>query len=840
MSETTNLKLFKHDNPSTNENQFDIEEALNENWDKIDTAYGNLNTNKVDKEEGKGLSTNDFSDEYKEKLDSLENYDDTEIKQDISDIQKKDEQQDTDIENLKSENTELKAENERLRKDIDNNIPTISGSGENITLNETTESRFTKFEVQGNSWQETRSGKNKLKVEDGTITVNGITATVKDGEITLNGTATVDTWISFAPILKNGTSADTSGNPLFEVNSAGKYTMSANEISGTKNNQQYFNITAMKTSGQFSFNLALNNYSVTTDLSPTDQIYGVWILISKDVVLNNYKFNIQIEQGETATEYEQYGAMPSTEFISEIENVGDNVNLYDTEGTNFNNSGKDNFSERMAIGDTTVGQNIYNDYANNIRCRAYYKVLTDEIISISFNNNYIVTYFLEANTSGTIEKTSYSKKTNFVYTATKDTILCLIFSKKDNTEFSNSDVEILKSSIKIEKGDKATTYSKYGQGNANITVCNKNMLNLKENSSVTLKGLTCSIDESGVVTLNGKIQNGYVWFKLTNELKAYESEIPLQNLQEKIGKVNNFTISAKKNSGTSSGSIFPKICLFEKNGARLGWETIENSTIKGTNLEEYTSISIYAGSTETEYNNFKFKVQLEEGQNVTEYIEHQEQNFIFPLQEGQKLRLTDELADDGIHHKRKQKEFDGTENWIKNINYSTETILAVQLQMSDTVVSTSNTLCNYFKYNSDNTTVNTYRFAGNYLLTKLDVSEFPTIEAFKTWLVEKKTAETPVVVEYELAEEEIEPYTEEQQAVYDEIKKTVHSYKDVTNIFSTDETSAIFNVEAKRDIQTQNDNLQSQIDEIKELLSTTATSALLLNNMQSDLESEVE
>ena len=28
MSETTNLKLFKHDNPSTNENQFDVQKAL--------------------------------------------------------------------------------------------------------------------------------------------------------------------------------------------------------------------------------------------------------------------------------------------------------------------------------------------------------------------------------------------------------------------------------------------------------------------------------------------------------------------------------------------------------------------------------------------------------------------------------------------------------------------------------------------------------------------------------------------------------------------------------------------------------------------------------------------
>ena len=42
--------------------------------------------NKVDKEEGKGLSTNDFDDTYKKKLDGLSNYDDTKIKQEISSL----------------------------------------------------------------------------------------------------------------------------------------------------------------------------------------------------------------------------------------------------------------------------------------------------------------------------------------------------------------------------------------------------------------------------------------------------------------------------------------------------------------------------------------------------------------------------------------------------------------------------------------------------------------------------------------------------------------------------------------------------------------------------------
>lgn len=40
MSTTTNLELFKHDNPSTNTNLFDVERALNENWDKIDEDIG--------------------------------------------------------------------------------------------------------------------------------------------------------------------------------------------------------------------------------------------------------------------------------------------------------------------------------------------------------------------------------------------------------------------------------------------------------------------------------------------------------------------------------------------------------------------------------------------------------------------------------------------------------------------------------------------------------------------------------------------------------------------------------------------------------------------------------
>lgn len=53
--------------------------------DQIDLK--NALNGKVDKVQGKGLSTNDFTDFYQQKLESLENYDDTEIRGEIADAQ---------------------------------------------------------------------------------------------------------------------------------------------------------------------------------------------------------------------------------------------------------------------------------------------------------------------------------------------------------------------------------------------------------------------------------------------------------------------------------------------------------------------------------------------------------------------------------------------------------------------------------------------------------------------------------------------------------------------------------------------------------------------------------
>lgn len=106
---------------------------------------------------------NNFNNTYKNKLEGLENYDDTEIKADISDIQDEQVEQNTDIEALQTENARLKA-----------TLPTTTGEGQDITLNKTAELEFVKPPLpMGNSEQVQYSGKNLFNAEEN-LTFSGV------------------------------------------------------------------------------------------------------------------------------------------------------------------------------------------------------------------------------------------------------------------------------------------------------------------------------------------------------------------------------------------------------------------------------------------------------------------------------------------------------------------------------------------------------------------------------------------------------------------------------------------------------------------------------------------
>ena len=111
-----------------------------------------------------------------------------------------------------------------------------------------------------------------------------------------------------------------------------------------------------------------------------------------------------------------------------------------------------------------------------------------------------------------------------------------------------------------------------------------------------------------------------------------------------------------------------------------------------------------------------------------------------------------------------------------------------------------------------------------------------TLQQFKEKLKELYNAGTPIIIYYELAEPIDLELTSEQKVVRNQ---KLYTYKNITNIDVSNELASI-DVNYKKDPTTEHDELQNQIDEIKQLISTTETSALLLDNLQKDVETEVE
>lgn len=149
MSETTNLKLFKQDNPTTNTNNFDIEKTLSENWDKLDENAGTTN----------------------KKLESLEKVDST-TNETITAIQEEQTTQNENIEknaegiaqnkkDVDEELTKIKKENSLLKSQI----PTGTASGNNIHLEDSSNMDF-EWKLRGESYQKTTQGYNLYNIDE--------------------------------------------------------------------------------------------------------------------------------------------------------------------------------------------------------------------------------------------------------------------------------------------------------------------------------------------------------------------------------------------------------------------------------------------------------------------------------------------------------------------------------------------------------------------------------------------------------------------------------------------------------------------------------------------------
>ena len=330
-------------------------------------------------------------------------------------------------------------------------------------------------------------------------------------------------------------------------------------------------------------------------------------------------------------------------------------------------------------------------------------------------------------------------------------------------------------------------------GNANVTVCNKNMLDTSDFEIIGSE-LDIKRNEDGSFTINGTNTSNVV-IKLKNKIKM-NGNYTLIETGEKA-PVSVYT-TLYKNSDLSDAITYIDSYL-----------TARYKNFEANIVSLSQKILLSAGT----YSNYTVKLMLVEGtfnlSNIGDYVEHQCQQFPFPLAEGQRLMKGDYLADDGIHHKKGQVDLGTTTNAYKS-NISAADVYELTkkyLGLTNANFVSTDIKCTHFKYS---TSVDVGNFKPNINSNGwyFTFAEYGTTtrEDFIAWLQENHP-----ILEYELAEEEIESYTEEQQAVYDEIKKTIHSYGEQTHIFSTNEISPIFTVEARKDMNTVISNLESMI-----------------------------
>jgi len=292
---------------------FDIEKTLNENWDKIDDNAKEIEkqvNGKIDKVEGKELSTNDFTSNYKEKLENLENYDDTEIKQSIEEVTIKNSEQDNSISKIQEDLENL--------KNIINTISVVSQKGEDITLNNTVKDvQFRKFAIYGNvkrNGEASLENSVKIKTVGSNVNLfNILKYTYRNyNEASEQKIMDLTEYAGKTLTVKAKVKSSTSTNKGFLV-----LRQNNTDYTGTKSNEKY-DETQNTTDG-----VIMLNYKVSNIINDSNRYLFAWFYATRgsECDANDYvDYTVKIVEGTEVGEHSQYDQGSSKAIIEEVHN----------------------------------------------------------------------------------------------------------------------------------------------------------------------------------------------------------------------------------------------------------------------------------------------------------------------------------------------------------------------------------------------------------------------------------------------------------------------------------------------------------------------------------------
>lgn len=623
-----------------------------------------------------------------------------------------------------------------------------------------------KWKLKGGHKQETRSGYNFWKPFT-SQTKNGVTLTVKDdGSYVLSGTATQTT--SF---YVNGLNYD-----------AADYTIALFNSTAISNEAFYVQVEHE--------NGLLKQAFLTTNAiksGTTGKINALSIVIPADLTLNNFRFKPMLLKGiytaNTMLRFEQYGTMPSTDYPSEIETVGSNVNLFYIEHDGEKNGIK--FTKNVdgsynifgtATADAYFGTSLsiqdsklINGETYNIHSNIAVSISEIEILVEGYKNSTWKGHLLKGASCPAVATVNLTDLTHVRFG---------IRVKKGTS------IDISNFKIKLEKGLTAAPYSPYGMGSVGIDVVNKNLLNIANTEETTKGGITYSI-KNGILKLNG------------TATASFDIQLS-KNIKRKKGK---YTHSS---SYIQSGLYIS----FDNLGYTMISSTVGNKkTFEITEDTTYKTYFIWIDKG-TVLSNVEIKLHLEVEDTVADFVEHQSQTAIMPVQQEM---LQGDYIEDVEHHEWGKLVLKGDKVWEKVSNLYQNKTTYFQTQSFDNLLKTKEIISNYFTkkrlWEKDEEGIVCDPSRAYSLRIRVNKTIASTSSELNAYLKARYDANDPVVIYYKLTNAIDLELTEAQKAVREQ---KLHTYKNVTNINLSDELASI-DVTYKKDLDTILNNLQAQI-----------------------------
>ncbi len=418
MSTTPNIGLYKHDNVSTNTDQFDIDKSLNKNWDKIDTEIGELQA-----------TVTAFN--FKGEVDTYTNLQKkTKTKGDVWYCTEKklfyacngstwspaNVGMDLDyVNNIKNKFI-------RIMQEIETPPPAC---GENLSFMDSKKGKFKSFNIRGNSKQETSTqGQqlfdiNKCKNED----VNGNSNSTRIR----------------SALIKNNDNLTFGANNLGNIQFLVMYYDSINATSSTNSGWKKATYTVPKSTAPYARVLFMKDTG-NTDINISD--------------ISN--INFMINNGTTLLPYEQFTpTSPSPDYPSEVKSCGETINIFDGvfEWGNYD------YATGAKVDNNTIMRSVNKMNVENLKQLTFVKPDSGFTIGLrlySEDGTYVGRTTASSATAGS---STVSLESNVVNKPIK--YMHIIIPNATNLNIT----------LGINK-DLSTKFIPYGQGKINITVDN--------------------------------------------------------------------------------------------------------------------------------------------------------------------------------------------------------------------------------------------------------------------------------------------------------------------------------------------------------------------------------